>query len=284
MSKKIDLHMHTNASDGTWSPEEVIENVIKNNIEIFAIADHDETRNILETERLANENNLEFIRCIEFSAKAFDLECHILGYDVDIYDETLIKRMEKTRRNKYNRETRLIEMLVKDYGFKNVSVEEFEEYRRNNIDGVPSIKYLEEKGIAKNLTEFTHYKEKVVLSPDEDLPPAEEIIPMIKNAGGVTVLAHPSYHFPKSVMPIGQLDFFKDLNIDGIECYCTYNKPEENFKYYVDYCKKHNIAISGGSDCHGGYYKERKIGDPHVTLDMTNIISKMKHYKYLQNI
>ena len=146
--------------------------------------------------------------------------------------------MEKTKRNKYNRETKLIEMLVKDYEFKNVSVKEFEEYRRKNTDGVASINYLEDKGIAKNLTEFTYYKEKVVLSPDEDLPPAEEIIPMVKNAGGVAVLAHPSYHYPKSVMSTEQLDFFKDLDIDGIECYCTYNKPEKNFKYYVGYCSE----------------------------------------------
>ena len=103
MPKKIDLHIHTNASDGSWTPEEVMENVIKNNIEIFAIADHDEVSNILKMEQLAKENNVDFIRCVEFSCKAFDLECHILAYDLDIENKEALERMEKTKWNKINR-------------------------------------------------------------------------------------------------------------------------------------------------------------------------------------
>ena len=174
-------------------------------------------------------------------------------------------------------------MLINEYGFTNLSLEEFEEYRKGPVVGVPSINYLNMKKVTKDFNEFTYYKERVPLSKDEDLPLVEEILPIIKRTGAVAVLAHPSYHYPGSVMPIENLDFFKDLGIDGIECYCTYNKTKENFKYYVDYCNKNNIAISGGSDCHGDTYKERSIGVPHITLDMTNIIPKMKHYKHLQS-
>lgn len=282
MSKRIDLHIHTIASDGTWNPKETVENAIKNNIGIFAVADHDETKNILETEKRAKENNISFIRAIEFTCKAFDKEYHILGYDLDIDNADVQKRIKKTVKNRYIRDTKIVEMLVKNYNF-DVSIEEFEEFRKKPMTGIPSINYLKEKNIANDLKTYIYYKDQVMLSKDEDLPSVEEVIPIIKRAGGVAVLAHPSYYFPKSVMPTNQLDYFKDLKIDGIECYCNYNKPKENFKYYTDYCKKYDIAISAGSDCHGGTYKDRRFGDPYVTLDMTNIISRMRNYKYLQS-
>ena len=161
-TKRIDLHIHTIASDGTWTPKETVENAIKNNIDIFAVADHDETKNILETEKKAKENNIDFIRAIEFTCKAFDKEYHILGYDLDIDDENVQKRIKKTVQNRYLRDTKIVEMLVKNYDF-DVSISEFEEFRKKPMTGIPSINYLKEKNIANDLKTYIYYKEQVKL-------------------------------------------------------------------------------------------------------------------------
>jgi predicted metal-dependent phosphoesterase TrpH len=77
---KIDLHIHTMASDGTWSPEELVENIKKAEIGIFSVTDHDSTDNVLQTADLAKADDLHFIPGVEINASRQNKYIHILGY------------------------------------------------------------------------------------------------------------------------------------------------------------------------------------------------------------
>jgi predicted metal-dependent phosphoesterase TrpH len=93
---KIDLHIHTSASDGTWSPEVLIQNVTKAGIKIFSVTDHDTVKNIAAVSDLAIGTNLTFIRGVEINTSNKGQFFHILGYSIDTENERLNNILLKT--------------------------------------------------------------------------------------------------------------------------------------------------------------------------------------------
>ena len=279
---RLDFHIHTNASDGSWDSEETVKNVKEAGLKYFAISDHDSISNVKLTEYIAKKKGLDFIRATEICSKSFDKEMHILGYDIDIDDIDLTYTMTKTRRVRQNRDTRIIKWVEKNCD-NGVSLEEYNIYKMKEMAGLPIMNYLAEKGVCKGVEAFNAVKAQVPVPKDEDLISSEEVIKVIKNAGGVAVLAHPSYYYPGNVMSEDMLNYYLDIGIDGLECYSSYNPLKEQNKYYFDYCKKNDLVVSGGSDCHGSVYKTRFAGTPIVNLSDTNLLARTRSYKHLQN-
>jgi len=99
----------------------------------------------------------------------------------------------------------------------------------------------------------------------------EETIKIAKKSGGKIFLAHPSYHYKNGYMPEKEMKHWLEIGIDGMECYSPYNR---NFiQGYIEFCKKNNLMISSGSDCHGTFIESRKLGVPHVELNDINIMN-----------
>lgn len=268
MSRKVDLHLHTYASDGQWSPEEVIENLDKNNIKIFSVTDHDEVDCTPKmTELVKDRDDLTYIKGVEGTVDYKGKEHHILTYYIDETNEELLKLIayNSAAREAYN--VALMDWLSSEY--PNVSTDDYKRYVFNPYQGGwRALCYLQDAGVVSGLQDYFaktkgfHFEKQFLLP--------EAYIPKMAALGYKTVLAHPPAYAAGDIYDEGSLDYFRELGLSGIECYTTYLKDPSNSQYYVDYCNKYNMMITGGSDCHGGF-ASRHIGHPDVDETMIRL-------------
>ncbi|MDF2676921.1 MAG: hypothetical protein K0Q97_1235 [Bacillota bacterium] len=266
--KKVDMHMHTCASDGTWDVHELKEELKKNNIKIFSITDHDCVDNTKKMQDIITpEDDLIYIPGVELTTTHDGREYHLTLYNYDYNDENLKKLININNEKKLNSNYEYIKSYVSPK-YENVSIEDFEKYDYDRKrGGWKSANYLIDKGIHNGLLD--HLKDVGKSGFKAIFKNPEEVIKIAKKSGGKIFLAHPSYHYRNGVMPEEELKFWLEAGIDGVECYSPYNQGFE--QYYVDFCKKNNLMISGGSDCHGNFIPSRKLGMPHVELSDLNI-------------
>ena len=143
---KADLHIHTCASDGNWTPAELIAEAQKVGLGALAVTDHDSIANVLETERLAKEAGLKFLPAAEICSTKNDICFHILGYGIDITNKPLLELLAHNEALLDQKDVDSIAMLERD-GW-DVSVAEFEHYtydRRRG--GWRSLAYLDRKSV-----------------------------------------------------------------------------------------------------------------------------------------
>ncbi|HKL42241.1 MAG TPA: PHP domain-containing protein [Clostridia bacterium] len=255
----VDLHIHTNASDGTWNIKEAIATIIEKNIKYFSITDHDTIKNSLEALKYVPRDR-KFVLGSEISSTYKGKEYHILAYGFDPKNNALKKLISDNQliRKKYNDD--LIK-YVKAYELVN-DVSDYKNYVWDSArGGWKSLNYLFDKGIVKNLESYFELIEISQLTLEFKSP--EIVIEIIKQAGGYSILAHPSAYGEK-FMSIAMLEKWKAFGINGIECYSPYFENRKDAAYYVKYCKENSLMISGGSDCHGKF-NDRFIGVPKVT-------------------
>ena len=267
MSIKVDLHMHTIASDGTWTAEEVLKEIEKNKINIFSVTDHD---TVESSEKIKNKklpNGCFFIPGVEISTTYKEREYHLTVYNYKKNKELLsfIKNNDDARLE-YNYE--FIDLMSKEYS--GVSLEDyFNNYKEDpSKGGWKALNYFIDKKIFKDIGEYFHRLKTTGLKLAFKSP--EEVVEISKKSEGKIFLAHPSYYYREGCMHEEELIYWKDVGIDGIECYTPYAMKKFQEKYYVNFCKKNNLMISGGSDCHGEYL-DRKLGVPEIFLDQLNI-------------
>jgi len=268
MNRKVDLHLHTYASDGEWSPIQVIENIDKNNISIFAVTDHDEVGCIQALAALLKDReDLTFIKGVEATVTYKGVEHHILTYDIDETNEELLEMIAFNRQVRNVANDQLMDWLKK--GYPHISSADYKAYDYNPYQGGwRAYGYLFERGVIRDIHDYFHKVSKfedtrVFLSP-------ELYLPKMKALGYKTVLAHPSKYAESDFYEESHLDYFRSLGLSGIECYTTYLEDPKNAQYYVDYCHQHKMVITGGSDCHGGFVG-RRIGYPDVDESMVRL-------------
>ncbi len=260
---KTDLHMHTNVSDGTWNVYELKDKLKENNIKIFSITDHDDIEN---SEAMASiikpSDDLIYIKGVEFTSTYNDKEYHLTLYNYDSKSKELIEFLDWTKYLRLDYNDKFIKYISTIYD--NVTFEDFLAYKEDRSrGGWKSSNYLIDKKIHNNMTEHFEDIKKSGLTITFKSP--EEAIKACKKSGGYIFLAHPSYHYRQSAMPMEELKMWLDLGIDGIECFTPYNDGKHS-EYYKDFCTKNNLMISGGSDCHGEFIPARKLGVPNVNL------------------
>lgn len=268
-NEKVDLHMHTSASDGTWTAEEVIEEIIKNNIKIFSVTDHNTIENVELIMELAKQADLACIPGVEIDTSYNGGNFHILGYGIDIHDDALLNLISRNKALMEEKDEESIKFLY-NKGL-DVSSLEYEEYHNNAArGGWKALNYLIDKGICKTTRDFFPLFEGWG-NPFEKMkfPDPKEVISAVKNAGGIAVLAHPGASFYR-------LDFqslvaaMVEEGIMGIECYHPENNTQVT-KYCEEFCKVNKLVITGGSDCHGTFFNHRKIGVPSITYSSINL-------------
>lgn len=270
--KKVDLHIHTNASDGTWNVYELLEVIKKKNIEVFSITDHDTIQNIKEMKSIIKSTKIKFIPGVEISTSHDGREYHLTIYNYNIENEglnELVKWNLKTRLD-YNLE--FISYMSKIN--KNISKKDYINYLNDvNRGGWKSLNYMIDRNIHKDMQE--HFKDITKSGLKLVFKSPQEVIRICKEAGGKVFLAHPAYYKKVGVIAKEKLDFWIESGIDGIECFSPYTTNKDQVDYYINYCKKNNLMISGGSDCHGLFIPERQLGKPEVTdedLDIKGLL------------
>ncbi len=265
---KVDLHMHTCASDGTWDVYELKEQLIRNKINVFSITDHDCVDNVTKMDEIINpKDNLTYIHGVELTAIHDGREYHILTYNYDINNAELINLMKKTNENRINSNSE----YIKKYAalmYENVDYDDFKKYKYNRKHGGwKSFNYMMHKGIHSDL--LSHLSDVDKSGFKAVLSSPEETIRVAKRSGGKVILAHPASNYKNGYMPESEMKYWLEAGIDGMECYSPYNQTF--VEGYIEFCKKNNLIISGGSDCHGTFIQSRKLGVPHVELKDLNI-------------
>lgn len=253
MEKLIDMHMHTNYSDGELSPDELINLAIENGIETMAITDHDTIEGVKTVDK-SKYPDIEIINGIELSAKVEKGRMHILGYDIDLENKNLNKKMTELKDNSIDSLLSTMEQIKRDYGIR-FNYEDIKEMinAHHNLNRVDLAKLCIKYGYADTVQDaFDKYliaaRDKIRQTITGLQYP--ECIELILNSGGIPVLAHPkSLELSKKELLILLKDMI-NCGLKGIEVYHSSHSKEE-MNLYSEIAKEYNLLISGGSDYHG---------------------------------
>ena len=251
----IDLHIHSTASDGQYTPSEIALLAKRKGLTAFALTDHDTVAGIREAEGAAKELSIGFVPGIEISVKAAVRELHILGYWIDTAHPDLLKMCDWFQRQRQIREDRIFSSLEE----RGVTLkrEQVERYARNGLVGRPHFaRAMVEAGYVSTTREAfdRHLAVPEFDAIERPKPAPEEGIRCILSAGGFPVLAHPvQLKLDESALDrfVGEL---KELGLVGIECYYSTHTPEQT-KEYLRLAKKYSLTVTGGSDFHGEQVK-----------------------------
>ena len=255
--KIIDLHTHTNYSDGDLSPYELIKLAIEKRVGILGITDHntlDGIKQIDKTNSLIVDSGIQIIDGVELSAKVSKGRMHILGYDIDINNVNINKEMEKIKDNSINSVLSIMEQIKRDYGIVFGYSDIKELVNSNHNLGRPDLAKLCVKyGYASSIQDaFNKYLIEAynkTRSTSKGLS-YQECIELILQSKGIPILAHPkSLELPEKEFLI-LLKEMINSGLKGIEVYHS-SHTEEEIKYYLEIANKYDLLISGGSDYHG---------------------------------
>jgi predicted metal-dependent phosphoesterase TrpH len=241
-----DLHLHTNYSDGTWSPEEVANKAREHGLDAIALTDHDTVEGCRALGAAAQALGIEFFPGTELTAEMDGHEIHILGYLMDITNHVLLDEMAKFQNVRQNR---IREIVAKLNRLKvPLRTESVFELASCNSPGRPHIaRAMVAAGLVGSLDEaFEKYlkKNRPAWVPKFKMS-AEQAIELIHGAGGLAVLAHPGLNHCDDVIP----DMVR-AGLDGIECMHTKHSTS-TVEHYFEIADKHGLLVTGGSDCHG---------------------------------
>ncbi len=242
----VDLHVHSTASDGTLTPEEIVNQALRSRLSAISLTDHDTLNGIGAALRAAHGTNLELIPGIELNTDWAGIEIHILGYYLEFQAIWLQRSLDVLRRAREKRAIVMIEKLAK-IGIR-LSFTRVKEIAGKATLGRPHIaQALIEAGYVSSVEEafqryIGHGKPAYVMH--HKLNPFQAI-KLILKARGIPVLAHPGLMDKDEVIP----KFIK-AGLLGIEVYYPRHTPEMIGKY-TRICEKNGLIITGGSDSHG---------------------------------
>jgi len=248
MKKRADLHTHTTASDGTCEPAENVRLAREQGLSAIAITDHDTVAGIPQALEAAAAQGVEVIPGVEVSSLARGQDIHVLGYFVPYADSSFQEKLAGLRETRHERNKLMIARL-RELGIP-ITLESV--YRRKqgtdkNIGRPHIAEELIELGVVSSVEEaFEKYLGKegaAYVNPPRITP--QEAITLIRQAGGVAVLAHPGLYNDDEL--VQQLIAF---GLDGIEVYHPDNSEAQRLKY-LQWAKEHGLVVTGGSDFHG---------------------------------
>jgi len=267
----IDLHIHSKScSDGNLTVEELIKEAKIRHIGLMSITDHDSIGCQEEAMALAEKNGIHYIPGVElnvtFSHPRYrngkPISLDFLGYQFDIKNKELENKLQQIGKYREERAEKILDRINAEFekeGIEKLTKKDLKEIR-DSVDGVfgrPHIaNYLVRKGIVRTLQEaFDKYLVKCNV-PKYPLY-IEEASRLVKNAGGIVVLAHPNDPHGTSLVSLTkslkeQTEIIEEtilMHIDGIECWHSRNDALTT-NHYMRFAKKHGLIMTGGSDCH----------------------------------
>lgn len=269
-SVKVDLHTHTNLSDGAYSPCELIELAYKNGIQALSITDHDSINAYEEVIECANDFKIELIPGVEISTDLDDKEIHLLGLFINLESDELKKYLNFFREERFHRAKRIINKL------KNldilISIDDVLEFSNNSAIGRPHIAYaMIEKGYVKNYQEaFEKYLGDFAPAFERKIHVSvQSALKLISEAGGLSFVAHPGYMKENILLKL------IEYGIDGIEViHPSHN--ESQIQFYKGIVNQYCLLETGGSDFHGGKKMDfENLGKYYISGNQLLAIKKM---------
>lgn len=288
MEKIIDLHIHTNISDGTFTPKQIIDEAVKNGVSVIAIADHDTidayTDELFE---YAKDKNIQIIKAVEISTKIAKAGIHVLGYNFDINNKELREKLSILRNARHDylynvafklnelgyilnvEELDKIEAVTKAHIAKDVvSNEQNQELLLQSFGHIPNKGEFIETIMNENCPA---YVKKETVTPIE----AAELI---RSAGGKVILAHPvAYTYEDNLSDKDIMSLVKEMKADGIEANYIYSDRNNNKINDIDkwnkLAKDNNLIVTVGSDFHtkDGIHAEVGLVNEDFRLDNNTI-------------
>lgn len=255
MTVLADLHTHSTASDGQYTPTELVHLAKDQGLEVLAITDHDTVDGLDEAVLAGERLKLRVIRGIEFAAKEYHT-FHILGYGFDPNDYTLAVLCGDLKAGRDQRAPRIISYL-KEQGVE-VSLAEVEELAGGNIVGRPHFaQALIRRGYVSDSREaFGRYldTEEFHQQVERPKPAARVCVETIKKAGGWVSLAHPNQIRVDNETLESIIQELASYGLDAIECFYPQYTPEQQ-AFYFHLAEKYGLHLTGGSDFHGELIK-----------------------------
>jgi predicted metal-dependent phosphoesterase TrpH len=244
--KFADLHLHTQFSDGTFTPEELVGHGARLGFAALALTDHDTVEGCARMSAACAAAGIEFIPGAELTAEYNDTELHILGYFLDTRNQKLLNEIAKFQAV---RQDRIREMVacINALGLP-LEVESVFALANCKSPGRPHVaRAMAKAGLVSNLDEaFERFlkKGRPAWVPKAKVS-ALEGINLVHQAGGLAVMAHPGLNRTDEIIPA-----LADAGLDGIECFHTKHSASASERY-LEIAEKYNLLVTGGSDCHG---------------------------------
>ena len=262
----IDLHIHSNASDGSLSPSDILNRAQALNLRAVSITDHDTVDGSKAAVSVVMSQPLNLLTGVEISASpppsiALAGSFHILGYGINLDDTTLNHALVKLQAARRGRNPQIIKQL-NEIGFQITLEELHEEFEKSQLGRPHIAQVMVRKGFVKTIDgafdEFIGkggpaYVDKYRLG-------CSEAIQIIRNAGGIAILAHPYLINTTGKETLEDiLIILKQMGLEGIEVYYPEHTPEDTV-YYIELARQHHLLMTGGTDFHGAINPDIEMG------------------------
>lgn len=242
----IDLHIHSDRSDGTLSPKEIIRISAKLGLKALSITDHDSIDGLNDAVEESKKYGINFIPGIEMSSSYNGYDVHILGYFLDYSNKELINTLTDLKLYRKIRTGKIVENINKSK--INININDIKNYNSDNSVGrIHIARALFDKGFVKNINEaFEKYLvEDSPFYVQKKMLNMNEAVSLLKKSGAIVCLAHPGMN-----PVINDIDLIMKFGFDGIEAYHPLNSSKQT-KMILDYSENNNFLVTGGSDNHG---------------------------------
>jgi predicted metal-dependent phosphoesterase TrpH len=258
----VDLHTHTVASDGTYTPAELVREAARRGVRVLALTDHDSVEGVAPALLAAREHPpLEIVPGIEINTDDPGGEIHILGYFVDYQAPWLDALLREARAERAARIHRIAERL--DALGHPIDVAEVFALVQEGSAGRPHVaQVMVRRGHVGTVREafdrFLAAGKPAYVAHRKVAP--REACEIIRRAGGLAVVAHPGFHDD----PAGMVRALAATGLlDGVECYYAEHSPEQTAQF-LGLCRELGLLPTGGSDFHGPRVRAATLGLPHV--------------------
>lgn len=265
----VDLHLHTNFSDGLFSPTQLILKAKEMGLSAVGIVDHDTIDGIPEAMDAGSRISVEVVPGVELSSQFGNKDIHVIGYYFDPECSRLMEYLDLFLKERYRRAVKMVGNLNR-LGIR-MTMDEVEEKAKGKSIGRPHLaEVLMEKGYVETFQEAFQqyigygsesYEKKYKLLP-------EEAVGLISEAKGLSFLAHPGFSITDEIL----LNLVK-AGLDGIEVVHPKLNPDRT-QYLQKIAKRYGLLVCGGSDCHGGRDKYPTIGHYSVPYAILEEIKK----------
>jgi predicted metal-dependent phosphoesterase TrpH len=274
---RVDLHVHSTASDGKYAPEEIVGKAAALGLRYLALTDHDSVDGIVRAIQAARAfPGLTFIPGVEVSTDVPEGEIHILGYFIDYARPELADRLKKFRDSREGRARGMVDKLAA-LGIV-IDWKRVQEIAGDGAIGRPHIaQAMLEKGYIANFKEaFDKYigREGPAYVEREKMTP-EEAVALVLRSGGLPVLAHPFTVKEPEKRAAG----LKKVGLVGIEAYYKDNTPEIT-KATLKIAEENGLIVTGGTDFHGiAGAGDITLGSVHVPIKAAQTLIKLAGLK-----
>lgn len=261
MESKIDLHIHSTASDGIRSPIEIVDWAVEKGLRVIAITDHDILLGSKKAIDYARDKNVEVVSGVEIGADDLDIgvsDVHVVGLFVNLEDEGLASLIKSLQESRTKQKVLMIKKL-NSLGYTITFEEVIKESGKGSV-GRPHLARVLIRKYPREFKDINDVFEKLIgMGKSASVPQKKNnmkyIIETIKNAGGVAILAHPGFYFDKMEKIIER---FVEVGGDGIEVDYNYGRTHKEIREGAErlrekirgIAEKKGLLISGGTDYH----------------------------------